>query len=83
MKDRWVHLRMSLICGRVVFYVKDLQRSLLFYRDLLGFKEVGRVFNGAAAVITPGPTHHELLLILVGNLSPSRSSGYTSIRRYR
>jgi catechol 2,3-dioxygenase len=35
--------------GLVVFYVKDLQRSLVFYRDLLGFKEVGRVFNGAAA----------------------------------
>ncbi len=33
MKDRWVHLRMSLICGRVVFYVKDLQRSLMFYRE--------------------------------------------------
>ena len=83
MRDRWVDLRMCLICGRVVFYVKDLQRSLVFYRDLLGFKEVGRVFNGAAAALTFGRTYHELLLILVGNLSPSRSSGYTSIRRYR
>ena len=36
----------------VVFYVKDLERSLAFYRDLLGFQEVGRVFNGAAARIT-------------------------------
>ncbi len=26
--------------GHVVFYVKDLQRSLLFYRDRLGFKEI-------------------------------------------
>lgn len=32
--------------GHVVFYVKDLQRSLAFYRDLLGFKEVGRIFSG-------------------------------------
>jgi len=83
MKDRWVHLRMCHICSCVVFYVKDLQRSLVFYRDLLGFKEVGRVFNRAAAALTSGRTYHELLLILVGNLSPSRSSGYTSIRRYR
>ncbi len=49
--------------GHVVFYVKDLQRALAFYRDLLGFQEVGRVFNGAAAALTSGRTHHELLLM--------------------
>ena len=53
--------------GHVVFYVKDLDRSLAFYRDLLGFKEVGRIFNGAAAALTSGRTHHELLLIQVGD----------------
>ncbi len=53
--------------GHVVFYVKDLDRSLAFYRDLLGFKEVGRVFGGAAAALTSGRTHHELLLIQVGD----------------
>jgi len=52
--------------GHVVFYVKDLERSLGFYRDLLGFKEVGRIFNNAAAALTSGRTHHELLLIQVG-----------------
>jgi len=52
--------------GHVGFYVKDLQRSLGFYRDLLGFQEVGRIFNGAAAALTSGRTHHELLLIQVG-----------------
>jgi len=56
--------------GHVVFYVKDLERSLAFYRDLLGFKEVGRVFNGAAAALTSGRTHHELLLIQVGEAPP-------------
>ena len=53
--------------GHVVFYVKDLGRSLAFYRDLLGFQEVGRIFNGAAAGLTSGRTHHELLLIQVGD----------------
>ncbi|HXX75081.1 MAG TPA: VOC family protein [Nitrospiraceae bacterium] len=53
--------------GHVVFYVKDLERSLKFYRDLLGFNEVGRIFNGAAAALTSGRTHHELLLIQVGD----------------
>jgi len=52
--------------GHVVFYVKDLERSLAFYRDLLGFNEVGRIFDGAAAALTSGRTHHELLLIQVG-----------------
>lgn len=52
--------------GHVVFYVRDLERSLAFYRDLLGFQEVGRIFQGAAAALTSGRTHHELLLIQVG-----------------
>jgi len=53
--------------GHVVFYVKSLEQSLVFYRDLLGFQEVGRIFNGAAAALTSGRTHHELLLIQVGD----------------
>ena len=53
--------------GHVVFYVKSLDRSLEFYRDLLGFKEVGRIFDGSAAALTSGRTHHELLLIQVGD----------------
>ena len=39
---------------------------VVFYRDLLGFQEAGRIFNGAAAALTSGRTHHELLLIQVG-----------------
>jgi catechol 2,3-dioxygenase len=60
--------------GHVVFYVRDLERSLAFYRDLLGFQEVGRIFNGAAAALTSGRTHHELLLIQVGD-APGPSAG--------
>lgn len=60
--------------GHVVFYVKDLERSLAFYRDLLGFKEVGRIFDGKAAALTSGRTHHELLLIEVGD-APGPSAG--------
>jgi catechol 2,3-dioxygenase len=60
--------------GHVVFYVKNLEQSLAFYRDLLGFKEIGRIFNGAAAALTSGRTHHELLLIQVGD-APGPPSG--------
>jgi catechol 2,3-dioxygenase len=59
--------------GHVVFYVKNLERSLAFYRDLLGFNEVGRVFGGKAAALTSGRTHHELLLIEVGETPPPPS----------
>lgn len=60
--------------GHVVFYVKDLDRSLGFYRDLLGFMDAGRIFNGSAAALTSGRTHHELLLIQVGD-APGPPSG--------
>jgi catechol 2,3-dioxygenase len=60
--------------GHVVFYVRDLERSVAFYRDLLGFREVGRVFGGKAAALTSGRTHHELLLIEVG-AAPSPPQG--------
>ena len=60
--------------GHVVFYVKDLERSLAFYRDLLGFVEIGRIFDGKAAALTSGRTHHELLLIEVGE-APRAPSG--------
>lgn len=55
--------------GHVVFYVKNLKRTLAFYRDLLGFKEVGRIFDGKAAALTSGRTHHEFLFIEVGDAS--------------
>ncbi len=51
-----------------VFYVRDLQASLRFWRDLVGFKEVGGAFGGKAMALTSGRTHHELLLIEVGDL---------------
>ena len=60
--------------GHVVFYVRKLELSLGFYRDLLGFHEVGRTFGGKAAALTSGRTHHELLLIEVGD-APAAQSG--------
>jgi catechol 2,3-dioxygenase len=61
--------------GHIVFYVKDLERTLGFYRDLLGFREVGRIFGGKAAALTSGRTHHELLFIEVG-AAPGPPSGH-------
>jgi catechol 2,3-dioxygenase len=61
--------------GHVVFYVRDLERTLRFYRDLLGFSEIGRAFGGRAAALTSGRTHHEFLFIEVGE-APSPPQGH-------
>jgi len=53
--------------GHIVYYVRDLEASLRFYRDALGLSLTGLPFNGRAAMLTGGRTHHELLLIQVGD----------------
>ncbi len=53
--------------GHIVFYVRNLKQSLDFYRNVVGLHEVGTVFNGRAAVLSGGSSHHELLLIEQGD----------------
>jgi catechol 2,3-dioxygenase len=52
--------------GHLVLYVRDLQRSLRFYRDALGLAVTATLFNGRAAMLSGGRSHHELMLIAVG-----------------
>ena len=56
--------------GHVVLYVRDLERSVRFYRDALGwrpiFAEETQAIGFPAAMFSGGRTHHELLLIEVG-----------------
>ena len=53
--------------GHLVLYVRDLERSRHFYRDVLGFSELPLEGTGfPAAAFSSGRTHHELLLIEVG-----------------
>jgi catechol 2,3-dioxygenase len=51
--------------GHLVLYVRDLEVSRRFYRDVLGWKEIAGV-PGQIALYSSGRTHHELLLIEVG-----------------
>src|SRR5204862_46914 len=55
--------------GHLVLYVRNLERSRGFYRDVLGWKEItvsGEEVGFPAAAFSSGRTHHELLLIEVG-----------------
>lgn len=54
--------------GHLVLYVRDLERSRRFYRDVLGWNEItgDLPVSFPAAAFTSGRTHHELLLIEVG-----------------
>jgi len=53
--------------GHIVLYVRDLQRSLEFYRDVLGWRPImDQVPGMSAAAFSAGRTHHDLLLIEVG-----------------
>jgi catechol-2,3-dioxygenase len=54
--------------GHVVLYVRDLDRSVRFYRDVLGWRQLvpEATLGVPAAMFSGGRTHHELLLIEVG-----------------
>jgi catechol-2,3-dioxygenase len=60
--------------GHVVLFVKSLERSVHFYRDVLGFKAIPADMPGAMMFST-GRTHHELLLIEVGEDVPAPRQG--------
>ncbi len=62
--------------GHLVLYVRDLERSVAFYRDLLGWAPAFPDIAGLpAAAFTSGRTHHELLLIEVGPGAAGPPSG--------
>ncbi len=57
--------------GHIVLFVRSLERSGHFYRDILGFKPIEGQMQGARAMMfSSGRTHHELLLIEVGENAP-------------
>src|SRR3989344_4045339 len=59
--------------GHVVFYVTNLQKSVHFYKSILGFPEIARA--PGMAVFSSGRTHHELLLIeIAGKVQPKKQS---------
>lgn len=65
--------------GHLVLYVRSVERSRHFYKDVLGWKEVLEAPMPGAALFSSGRTHHELLLLEVGEdaapIPPGRHVG--------
>jgi catechol 2,3-dioxygenase len=66
--------------GHLVLYVRNIERSAAFYGDVLGWKRLtsaadGPLGNIPVALFSSGRTHHELLLIEVGEDAQPLPSG--------
>ncbi len=62
--------------GHIVLYVANLEKSAAFYRDVLGWKSLGRPGEWRAEAFSSGRTHHELLLIEVGEEAEPLPKGH-------
>jgi catechol 2,3-dioxygenase len=64
--------------GHLVLYVRDIQRSAHFYREVLGWRQTTPVDDGSPIACFSAPsdrTHHELLLIQVGEDAARQPAG--------
>jgi len=68
--------------NHAVLYVRDLERSVAFYRDALGFEPVMRM-PGAAFVQAPGSTNdHDLGLFQIGTGAGPSEAGRRTVGLY-
>jgi catechol 2,3-dioxygenase-like lactoylglutathione lyase family enzyme len=64
--------------NHAVVYIRDVQRSVAFYRDVLGFRVVNEMAGRAAFIQAPGSTNdHDLGLFQIGAAAPGSTAGRT------
>ncbi len=72
--------------NHAVLYVRDVERSLGFYRDVLGFRPIGMLpegFTGAAFLQAPGSTNdHDLGLFAIGDQAGDSGAGRSTVGLY-
>ena len=72
--------------NHAVLYVRDLERSVAFYRDVLGFRRLDMTpegFTGAAFLQASGSTNdHDLGLFAIGSGAAASAAGRSSVGLY-
>ena len=72
--------------NHAVLYVADVERSVAFYRDVLGFSRVDMTpdgFAGAAFMRAPGSTNdHDLGLFQIGSAAGPSQAGRATVGLY-
>jgi catechol-2,3-dioxygenase len=69
--------------NHAVLYVRELERSVAFYRDVLGFETVMTMGGGAAFVQAPGSTNdHDLGLFQIGAAAGPSEAGRRTVGLY-
>jgi catechol-2,3-dioxygenase len=73
--------------NHAVLYVRDLEETVRFYRDVLGFERIDEMtpdgFKGAAFLRAPGSTNdHDLGLFEIGPAAGPSGAGRTTVGLY-
>src|SRR5438132_2749119 len=71
--------------NHAVLYVRDVEESVAFYRDVLGFDYIpnGDSFRGAAFLRAPGSSNdHDLGLFQIGSQAGPSGAGRTTVGLY-
>ena len=69
--------------NHAVLYVRDLERSVAFYRDVLGFRTVMTMGGAAAFIQAPGSTNdHDLGLFQIGSAAGPSEAGRRTVGLY-